>query len=91
MKVHHLDCCTMCPWPRALVNGDGGYFERGTMCAHVLLIETPSSGLVLVDTGIGTADVASPAARLGRPFMIAVGLRPNPRQPAIQQVKALGQ
>lgn len=80
----------MCPWPRALVNGDGGYFERGTMCAHVLLVETPSSGLVLVDTGIGNADVADPVRTLGRPFVVATGLRSNPKQPAIEQVKALG-
>lgn len=80
----------MCPWPRRLVNGDGGFFERGMMCAHVLLIETPKHGLVLVDTGIGTADMATPVATLGRGFVIATGLRTDPKATALAQVRALG-
>lgn len=91
MKVHHLDCCTMCPFPRRLVNGDGSLFERGLMCAHVLLVETPASGLLLVDTGVGLADVADPAGRLGRPFVVATGFHgATPAMTAIEQVRARG-
>ncbi len=60
MRIHHLDCCTMCPVGRSAVNGEGSLFERGLMVSHCLLIETDSAGLVLVDSGIGSADVRVP-------------------------------
>lgn len=56
--------------------GDGSFFERGSMPAHCLLIETDRDGLVLVDTGFGTADVEAPAARLGGAFSFVAGLDP---------------
>lgn len=89
MKVHHLDCGSLCPFGRRWVNGDGDLFARGRLCCHVLLIEAPG-GLVLVDTGFGTEDVADPAGRLGRIF---VGLaQPDLRveDTALHQVRALG-
>ena len=61
MKVHHLDCCTMCPVAGRWLN------EERRMVAHCLLVET-DGGLVLVDTGIGLADVADPRGRLGGVF-----------------------
>lgn len=91
MRIHHLDCCSMCPFPERLVNGRGSMFRRGRMVAHCLLIETAGSGLVLVDTGIGLADIAAPSARLGKPFVAATGLsHPSPKMSAFEQVKALG-
>lgn len=81
----------MCPPARRLVNGDGSVFERGFMCAHCLLVETPSSGLVLVDTGIGTADIAEPVRRLGLGFVLGMRMRgASPAMTAIEQVRALG-
>lgn len=50
MRIHHLNCGTMQP-----VTGD--------FVCHVLLLET-DNGLVLVDTGFGTADVRDPS-RIG--------------------------
>lgn len=52
MRVHHLDCCTMCPRGRRALN------DAGHMVGHVLVIETDRDGLVLVDTGIGRGCVA---------------------------------
>jgi len=43
------------------------------MVAHCLLVEL-SSGLLLVDTGLGRADIADPHGRLGT--MFALGMRP---------------
>lgn len=81
----------MCPPARRLVNGDGSLFERGFWCAHCLLVETPRSGLVLVDTGIGSADIADPVPRLGRGFVLGMAMtRPKPAMAAIEQVRALG-
>lgn len=90
MKVHHLDCATMCPFGRRLVNGDGSLFERGTLCAHVLLIETERSGLVLVDSGFGEDDLREPEKRLGRAFTSVLGVRLGVSRSAKAQIEALG-
>ncbi len=84
MRVHHLDCCTLCPVAGRMFN------DRGRMVAHCLLIETPRDGLVLVDTGIGLDDCAAPKERLGAPFVALTGLRADPSRTAARQVEALG-
>jgi glyoxylase-like metal-dependent hydrolase (beta-lactamase superfamily II) len=84
MRVHHLDCCTMCPATGKLLN------DQGRMVAHCLLVETPRDGLVLVDTGIGLDDCARPRERLGAPFVAITGLRPDPMQTAARQLEQLG-
>lgn len=81
LKVHHLNCACI---QRLTIHG------RQLAC-HVLLIETPGSGLVLVDTGLGTADYADMPSRLG--YMFAYGYanpRRDPKLAAIEQIKALG-
>jgi glyoxylase-like metal-dependent hydrolase (beta-lactamase superfamily II) len=90
MKVHHLDCATMCPLARRWTNGDGGLFERGLMVGHVLLIETERSGLVLVDSGFGEDDVREPVARLGAMFTSVLGLKLGRVRTAKAQIEALG-
>ncbi len=67
MRIHHLNCGTMCPFGGRLFGGEGGVFSRGRMVCHCLLVES-SAGLVLVDTGFGVADVESPGRRLGPQF-----------------------
>jgi glyoxylase-like metal-dependent hydrolase (beta-lactamase superfamily II) len=85
IRVHHIDCCTMCPTGGRLLIKEHGY-----MVAHCLMVETDNSGLVLVDTGIGLADTAEPWARLGRPFTAIVRPRTDPASTAIRQIEALG-
>ncbi|WP_052391403.1 MBL fold metallo-hydrolase [Streptomyces sp. NRRL B-24484] len=87
MRVHHLDCATMCPFGGRLLLGSGGPLV-GRLSAHCLLIEGPT-GLILVDTGFGTADVADPR-RLGRQFLTMVRPRLDPVRTALHQVRALG-
>lgn len=89
MKVHHLDCATLCPLSARLVNGRGGWLEPARMVCHVLLIET-DEGLVLVDTGLGLDDLASPRDRLGAWFMALVRPKLDPEQTAVRQVERLG-
>jgi glyoxylase-like metal-dependent hydrolase (beta-lactamase superfamily II) len=60
------------------------------MVSHCLLIETERDGLVLVDTGVGLEDVATPTARLGAPFVRLVGLRASAATTAARQIEALG-
>ncbi len=70
MKVHHLNCGSMCPLGRRLLSGEGGWLAPANMCCHCLLIEG-RNGLILVDTGLGTADVSTPS-RLGLGFNAVV-------------------
>ena len=64
VKVHHLNCGSLCPHGRRLLNGDGGWLEKGHIVCHCLAIET-GEGLVLVDTGFGIEDARDPR-QLGR-------------------------
>lgn len=85
VKVHHLNCATMCPrlgW--AL-----GYRGRSSMVCHVLLVEAPD-GLVLVDTGLGLLDIATPGARLGRAFVASCRPKLDVAETAASQVQKLG-
>lgn len=91
MRVHHLDCLTMCPPFARWVNGTGGVLERARMICHVLLVETDAHGLVLVDTAIGTDDCADSAGRLGTPFAWMMGIeRPPLERTAVRQIERLG-
>lgn len=87
LKVHHLNCGTLCPHSRLLYNGKGGLFEPGTLVCHCLLIET-QEGLVLVDTGIGKEDIQH------RFLNLILDLFSPPKyyeyETAYAQVKALG-
>lgn len=58
------------------------------LVAHCLLVEG-DNGLTLVDTGIGTGDIADPS-RLGAPFVAAVGAVLDLEETAVMQVRALG-
>jgi glyoxylase-like metal-dependent hydrolase (beta-lactamase superfamily II) len=64
MRVHHIQCGTMCPVAGSFISGgDRTIFERALLVCHCLVIET-DRGLVLVDTGYGLADCRDPS-RLG--------------------------
>lgn len=58
------------------------------MVAHVLLVER-AEGLLLVDSGFGTADIADPR-RLGRAFASVMRPQLRPDETALAQVEALG-
>ena len=88
-RIHHLDCATLCPASAALINDHGALFQRGRMVCHCLLIEG-DDGLCLVDTGLGTEDLAAPAARLGRAFAAVVAPVLRVESTALHQVRALG-
>ena len=87
MRVHHLNCATMCPLAGFLLGGKG--LGRGHMVAHCLLVETPRDGLVLVDTGFGTRDVEGKTHISGL-FTRFVGPALDHAETALAQVIALG-
>jgi glyoxylase-like metal-dependent hydrolase (beta-lactamase superfamily II) len=85
MRVHHVNCGTMCPLGGRLMYGDG---PRELVC-HCLLLELPGT-LVLVDTGFGLEDVRAPRTRLSGFFLALDRIRLTPARTAVERVRALG-
>lgn len=79
----------MCPLGAALITRHGGWFERGRMVCHCLLIEGDGR-LVLVDSGLGLADLADPKGRLGRSTLAMTAPRLDAAECAVRQVERLG-
>jgi len=68
MRIHHLNCMTMCPLGGSLMDGHVHLLSSARLVCHCLLIETDRAGLVLVDTGFGRNDVRDPQHRLSPLF-----------------------
>ena len=88
MRVHHLNCGSLCPHGARLTNGEGGLLERAHVVCHCLAIET-DGGLVLIDTGFGIEDARNPA-QLGGLFRALMSPRPRVETTALEQLKGLG-
>ncbi|MBC7543242.1 MAG: MBL fold metallo-hydrolase [Candidatus Sericytochromatia bacterium] len=89
MRVHHLNCASLCPPFRRLVNGSGSVFARGCLVCHCLAIET-DEGIVLVDTGLGLLDVNRPDTRLHRTSLAVIQPVLDPEETAVRQLERLG-
>jgi glyoxylase-like metal-dependent hydrolase (beta-lactamase superfamily II) len=88
MRIHHLNCGTMCPFGGRLWDGFSPVVKPATIVCHCLLIET-EVGLVLVDTGFGLHDVAQPQ-RLSPYFRVANRIKLRERDTARRQLEDLG-
>jgi glyoxylase-like metal-dependent hydrolase (beta-lactamase superfamily II) len=90
LRVHHLNCTTMCPPGGRLMDGRVGMSGPAALVCHCLLVETDRS-LVLVDTGFGLNDVRYPRPRLSKLFLDVL-CRPqlNEEMTAIRQIERLG-
>lgn len=89
MRVRHLNCGTWCPPAARLFNGTDGFDSPGKLVCHCLLIES-DEGLVLVDTGLGIADLEDPHARIGAGWSSLMRPEADPEQSARRQIEALG-
>jgi glyoxylase-like metal-dependent hydrolase (beta-lactamase superfamily II) len=89
MRVHHLNCATLCPRGGRRIGGRGGLMRESRLVCHVLLIET-NQGLVLVDTGLGLQAIEAPRQRLGRTFLAVARPRLDPTESALRQVEWRG-
>jgi glyoxylase-like metal-dependent hydrolase (beta-lactamase superfamily II) len=78
----------MCPFGGRLWDGHCPVLGPAEIVCHCLLIET-EVGLVLVDTGFGTRDVAQPR-RLNPLFRIANRIRLREPDTALRQIEELG-
>jgi glyoxylase-like metal-dependent hydrolase (beta-lactamase superfamily II) len=89
MRIHHLNCGSMCPHGRRLLEGTGGLLETSNVVCHCLLIES-SEGLVLVDSGLSSQDLDPERTQI--PRSLRALLRPmfEPGQSALHQIRALG-
>jgi glyoxylase-like metal-dependent hydrolase (beta-lactamase superfamily II) len=87
VRVHHLNCGSLCPHGGRFLGGEGGLLSRATISCHCLLIEG-SDGLVLLDTGFGAEEARDPSklAAIHR----ALGARVGSAETALAQVEALG-
>ena len=80
-RIHHLNCASI----------TGLQILGQHLVCHVLLLETADAGLVLVDTGLGSADYANPTSRLGAEFVRGYARpRIDPSLAAIEQIRGLG-
>jgi glyoxylase-like metal-dependent hydrolase (beta-lactamase superfamily II) len=86
--IHHLGCGTMCPRVGRLI-GEPGLLDRGRLVCHCLLVETDKDGLVLVETGFGSAECALPR-HLPRAFRALAAPRLDPTETARARVIAMG-
>lgn len=88
MRIHHLNCGSMCAWGGRLMDGRSRGARAHLVC-HCLAVET-SQGLVLIDTGLGLRDAAAPYPRLSRFYVGLLGLRLDPQETAVRQIETLG-
>jgi glyoxylase-like metal-dependent hydrolase (beta-lactamase superfamily II) len=90
MRIHHLNCGTMCPVGGRLIDGPGRGPGPARLVCHCLLIETDRHGLVLIDTGLGLRDVRTPEPRLSPMFRRMMRLPLREDETALRQIEALG-
>jgi glyoxylase-like metal-dependent hydrolase (beta-lactamase superfamily II) len=88
MRIHHLNCGTGCPLGGVIYDGRSTGL-RGRLVCHCLLIET-EAGLVLIDTGFGTRDIADPERRMSSMLRRVNGFELRPEETALAQIRALG-
>jgi glyoxylase-like metal-dependent hydrolase (beta-lactamase superfamily II) len=58
MKIHHLNCGSFCALGHPVLNRLLPQLDQFNLVCHCLLIES-SSGLILVDTGLGLKDISN--------------------------------
>ena len=90
MRIHHINCGTMCPVGGTLFYGAGRSRALQRLTCHCLLVETDRDGLVLVDTGIGMRDVHRPRPRLSPLFLAMNRPQLNEVDTALRQVGRRG-
>jgi glyoxylase-like metal-dependent hydrolase (beta-lactamase superfamily II) len=89
MRVHHINCGTLCPYGGRFFDGESHGYGPARLSCHCLLIEADNE-LVLVDTGLGTRDVRDPGRRIPGFFLGLCRPRFDPQETAVAQIRRLG-
>ncbi|WP_103506250.1 MULTISPECIES: hypothetical protein [Streptomyces] len=84
MRVHHLDCGSLRKIPPLGGEHPGGRGAALPAVCHCLLLETEADGLVLVDSGLGTADRHDPEGRLGTEWVAYAQPARDPEESALR-------
>ncbi len=90
VRIHHLNCISMCPYGGKLLDGRSRLLGPAELVCHCLLLETRASGLALIDTGFGLRDVQTVQARLSPTFLRVMRPALQPAQTALRQIEKLG-
>ncbi|WDM15985.1 MBL fold metallo-hydrolase [Streptomyces lavenduligriseus] len=92
MRIHHLNCGSMREIPplHEESSGAGAVDRARPLVCHCLLVETDADGLVLVETGLGTADLPDPERSLGADWVAYARPALDPEETALRQVVRLG-
>ncbi|MGZ9929280.1 MBL fold metallo-hydrolase [Streptomyces sp. NC-S4] len=91
MRIHHLNCGSLRTIaPLGAEPAAGAAHRAPPAVCHCLLIETDTDGPVLVDTGLGTADLRRPDRALGADWVAYARPALDPRETALHQVARLG-
>jgi glyoxylase-like metal-dependent hydrolase (beta-lactamase superfamily II) len=88
LKRFHLNCGTTHPPLGICLFGVGGIFSRAAIVTHCILFET-DTGLLLIDTGIGTQDILNPDAFMQLIFWFGKSTL-RLEETALYQIEALG-
>jgi glyoxylase-like metal-dependent hydrolase (beta-lactamase superfamily II) len=78
----------MCPRPAGLL-GQRGLLAPARLAFHCLLVEL-REGLALIDTRLGTLDVADPRRRQGAGFLALASPALQQEETALAQVERMG-
>lgn len=84
VRVHHLDCGSLRKIPPLGGEHPGGRGAALPAVCHCLLLETEADGLVLVDSGLGTADRHDPEGRLGTEWVAYAQPARDPEESALR-------
>lgn len=88
LKIHHLNCGSMCPLGGKYLDGFSHTTHAHLVC-HCLAIET-DQGLVLVDTGIGTNDIKTRGQKINPLFKRLLNVQFREEDTALAQIERLG-
>lgn len=90
MHIHHLNCISTCPVGGKLMDGrTPSLLGRAELACHCLLVET-ANALILIDTGLGTRDVANPKSRLSGFFLSLLSPELRDEMTAVRQIERMG-
>lgn len=85
MKIHHLNLGSL-----RTIEPTGDTLAPAPAVCHGLLVETDDRGLVLVEAGLGLADVRDPGQSLDHDWTTMAEPILDPAQTAVRQVTGLG-
>jgi N-acyl homoserine lactone hydrolase len=89
LKIHVFDTGSF-ELPEAVVYGGGSWFKKRRMTASAFVIEHPTAGLIVFDSGLSPALVENPARYAGRLVSMLLEFHVRAGQDLVSQMRAAG-